>query len=456
MDFSIIVMILAAAMLLGNLVLSIIGDKRMQFAFNCAVLLALHFSFIYLISTGANEVILNTFSINSFSLFFGLMFTLSLLLVNLIAFTYSENYGDFALISSFALLGMYVVSSAISLITIFIGLELSSLPVVFIILLSKKGLEAAAKLFIMAAVSIAILSFAIVIVYGNTNSFALHSYSQTTLMSFAALLFIAALGFEASIFPFNVLIPDIYTGSSAYVNAMLGGINKKVGFVALMQVLIIIFIASKPIFIFVAVLSVLTMFYGNIVALMQRNTKRMLAYSSISQAGYMLIGIAVANDAGIAATIFQIFSHMFIFIGILAIIAILESKNRNEIDDMIGLSGESSFLAFAMSVFMLSLIGLPFTTGFIGKFLLFISAINANLVWLAIFGIINTALSVFYYARVIMAMYANKEGAHPIAIGQFTQIVIVVCLIITILFGIFPQTIIGLANSAAAFLYPPA
>jgi NADH:ubiquinone oxidoreductase subunit 2 (subunit N) len=121
---------------------------------------------------------------------------------------------------------------------------------------------------------------------------------------------------------------------------------------------------------------------------------------------------------------------------------------------VIGLSGENNFAAFAMTLFMLSLIGLPLTSGFIGKFLLFISAVNANLVWLAVFGIINTAISVFYYARVIMAMYASKEGARPLAMGRSVQIVVIVCVVITVLFGIFPQPIIGLANSAAGFFYP--
>lgn len=454
MDFTYVILGIGAVMLLGNLLLRLANSKKVQFAFNFMLLSMLALGFGYLLYSGTNEVFLNTFLINPFSLLFGILFTFSMILVNVLAFSYSDNYSDFSLISTFSLLGMFVVSSSVSLITIFLGLELSTLPMVFIILLSRKGLEAAAKLFIMSAIAMAILSFAIVLTFGATNSFALKSYSQSTIMTFASLLFIAAIGFEASIFPFNVLIPDIYTGSSAYITAMLGGVNKKVGFVALMQVAILLFIASKPLFIFVAVLSVLTMFYGNIVALMQRNTKRMLAYSSISQAGYMLIGIAVSTPSGIAATIFQIFSHMFIFIGMLGIIALLEHRNKAEIDDLIGLSSENRLAAFALSLFMLSLIGLPLTTGFVGKFLLFLSAVNAGLVWLAIIGIINTAISVFYYARAIIAMYTNKEGAKPMPMGNGLAFVVVICIAITIIFGIYPEPIMALANGAAGFLIP--
>jgi NADH-quinone oxidoreductase subunit N len=236
---------------------------------------------------------------------------------------------------------------------------------------------------------------------------------------------------------------------------MLGGVNKKVGLVALIQVLILVFITDKQLFIFVAVLSVLTMTYGNVVALVQRNTKRMLAYSSISQAGYIMIGIAVATPQGIAASLFQIFSHMFIFIGMMGIIAMLEKKDRNEIDELIGLSGENKYAAFALSLFMLSLIGMPFTTGFIGKFLLFLSAINANLVWLAVIGIINSVVSIFYYVRAIMAMYTEKEGGRPIRMERALAFAVFMCVVITIVFGIYPQPMINLANGAAGFLFPP-
>ncbi|MCL4364942.1 MAG: NADH-quinone oxidoreductase subunit N [Candidatus Marsarchaeota archaeon] len=443
---------LSAIMIIGNLAIRIAGGKRLQFAFNLIlpVLLLVNMGIIY--AFGISGLFFGAFTINPFSLLFSGLFTLGLLTVTLIAFGYSDEYQDFAVIIAFALIGMYAVSMSSSLITIFLGLELSSIPMVFAVLLSRRGIEAAAKLFIMSSIAISVLSFAIVLLYGSSNSLALTSYPHSAVVAFAALLFIAALGFEASIFPFNVLIPDVYTGSSAYITGMLGGINKKVGFVALMQVLILVFITDSKLFLIVAALSVLTMFYGNIVALMQRNTKRMLAYSSISQAGYILIGIATATAAGIAASIFQIFSHMFIFIGMLGVVALLESRNRNGIDELIGLNGENRFAAFAMALFMLSLIGLPLTTGFVGKFLIFLSAVNSGLLWLAIIGILNSIISVLYYARAIMAMYTGKAGGNPIIMGKPLLAALILCVAVTIVFGIYPQPIIGLANSAAGYL----
>ena len=248
-------------------------------------------------------------------------------------------------------------------------------------------------------------------------------------------------------------MPDVYTGAPAYLTGMLGGVSKKLGFAVLMQVLILVFISDKQLFLVVAVLSMLTMFYGNIVALIQKNTKRMLAYSSISQAGYILIGVAVADQSGIAASLFQIFAHMFLFIGIMAIIAMLEKSNRNEIDDIIGLNNENRYAAFALALFMLSLIGLPFTTGFIGKLLLFLSAINGGLAWLAIIGIINTAISVFYYSKVIIAMYTEREGGRPIYMNKSIAITVLVCVVVTIAFGIYPQPMISLVNGASAYLF---
>ncbi|MHB1830639.1 MAG: NADH-quinone oxidoreductase subunit N [Candidatus Micrarchaeaceae archaeon] len=446
--------VLASLFVLLNLISKVLGSRRNEhLVLNVTILLLILGDILVLLISGYSGLFAGVFSANPFSLFMASIFTIGLLLVNLIAFNYSENYVDFAVIGAFALIGMYVVSSATSLITIFLGLELASIPMVFAILLSKRNIEAAAKLFIMASIAIAVISFAIVLVYGASNSFALKSYSQGTLIAFAGLLFIAALGFEASIFPFNVLIPDVYSGSSAYVTAMLGGMNKKVGFAALIQILILVFIADKQLFIIVAILSVLTMTYGNIVALMQKNLKRMLAYSSISQAGYILIGIAAATPQGISASLFQIFSHMFLFIGLMAIVALLEKRNRTGIDDLIGLRSENSYLAIALAIFMLSLLGLPFTTGFIGKLLLFLSAINANLVWLAIIGIINSVISIFYYIRAISAAYTEKEGGRQIRMDKTIAAVVFICLFITIAFGIYPQPIISLTNNAAAFLY---
>lgn len=442
---------LVALLCAGNLAFRMSSKKRQHLIFNLAVMLLLMASICIL--SIAQSLYFNVISVNPFSIFFFLIFTIAIFLLNLLAYARSRDYGNFAILASFALAGMYLVASSTTLVTIFLGLELMSIPSAFMILLSRRdALEAATKFFIMASIAIALLSLAIVLVYGSTNSLSLTNQPPSDLLYFALVLFIASLGFEGSVFPFNVLLPDVYQGSAAYVTAMLGGVNKKVGLMALMQVLILIFLMDRTAFIMVAALSVITMFYGNMVALVQTNFKRMLAYSSISQAGYILIGIAVATQAGIGASIFQIFAHMFIFIGAMSMVAWLESRDRNEINDLIGLYKENRFCAIALTIFLLSLVGLPFTTGFFGKFLLILSAVNANLVWLALFGIINSMISIFYYAKVITAMYTEKVGSYRSQLDSLTLVVVIVCLAVTIVFGIYPQPIVQLANGAAGFL----
>ncbi|MEM0148676.1 MAG: NADH-quinone oxidoreductase subunit N [Candidatus Micrarchaeaceae archaeon] len=444
-------MVTLAILLFGSIVMRFATPKY-QIAFNIALLAALSAEICISISLGTSGTYFNSVSVNPFSLFFMLLFSVSMLLVNLIVYG-SAEYKDFALLSDFALLGMYLVAFANSLVTILIGLELISLPTVFILLLNRRGLEAATKFFVMSSISVATLSFAIVLFYGSTGSIALSGHPESTLLIFASILFIASIGFEASIFPFNMWVPDVYQGAEANITAMLGGVNKKAGFVALMQVLILAFISFGIIFSFVvSILAAATMFFGNLAALSQERMKRLMAYSSISQAGYILIGIAAASKIGIEASAFQIFSHMFAFIGVLAIISWLEARGRTSIDDFIGLGNENRLAAIAISVFLLSLMGIPFTAGFIGKFLLFSSAISANMAWLAIVGIINTVISVYYYGKVLIAVYTGKKDARAIRMERGTAVAVAICFAAIVVFGIYPMPIISLASNAASFL----
>lgn len=444
---------IAGILLLGNLVLRIVGEKKQQFAYNVALLIALAGAVLFETLGTSVHYILGALILTPFSDFFMLIFAVGMILVNLLAFTYSENYGDFAILSNFALAGMYLISLSASLLTIFIGLELASLPVVFIILLSKRSIEAATKFFIMTSIAVALLSFAIVLFYGGTGSLLLNQAVKTPLLLFSAILFIVSLGIDSSLFPFNLLIPDVYEGSPAYATSLLGGLSKKAGFAALIQVVILLFFTFRSAFDFIIILAVATMFYGNLAAIMQTNLKRMLAYSSISQAGYILIGLAVGTPAGITGSLFQIFSHMFAFIGLLGIVAWLESKNRTRIEDLAGLSSENRFVAFSMALLMLALAGLPLTAGFIGKFLIFLSAVNSGLIWLAIVGIINSVISVFYYSRPIISAYTNKEGTKPISVKKPVYVAIAATLVITVAFGIYPQPIISMATHAASYLF---
>jgi NADH-quinone oxidoreductase subunit N len=442
-----------AAFVAGNIALLAFYRKRAQFALNNALIMFFVAALSYIYARGYFSVYFGFISLNPFSVLFMLIFSIGLLLANMLYYSFADDYCELAMLGSISLIGMYTVAGSTSMVTVFLGLELVSMPMVFSVLLAKRSLEAAAKLFIMASVSIALFSFAMALAYGGSGSLALSTNSYSSLLLFAVVLFIAALGFETSVFPFNVLIPDVYEGAPAYLTGTMGGINKTAGFIALVQILILVFITYRSAFIAVAVLAVLTMFYGNIAALMQKNMKRLLAYSSISQAGYILIGIATYTAGGISGALFQVFAHMFIFIGMLAIIAWLESSNRTDIKDLVGLGSENRFAAFALSLFMLSLIGLPFTTGFIGKLLIFLSAAGSGLLWLAVLGIINSIISVYYYARPMIAIYSHSSHHKKASMPVYAAMVVAICLVITLVFGIYPQPVINLVTGAAAHLF---
>jgi len=446
---------LCALLVFFNLVGAVGKRTKMQFGSTMLFLALIIASIVWMIINNPNYVALGTLHIDAFSLFFALIFTFGLMLVNILGYARDIHYSNFALLGSFALMGMYLVAFATSLVSIFIGLELMSIPTIFAILLSKRvAIEASVKLFILASVAIALFSFAMVLVYGATGSVALIAPATAgNLMLVALGMIIAALGFEAALFPFNLWVPDVYQGASTYVTAMIGGINKKVGFLALIEVLFLLFAADMAVFVpIMYALAIITMLYGNIAALAQRNVKRMLAYSSIAQAGYIAIGLAVASSYSLSASLFQIFAHMIMFIGAIAVVLFMESKNRNEISDYIGLHKESSIAAFCLTIMMLSLIGTPLTMGFIGKFLLFSSAIYAGALILALFGILNSVISVYYYFKVITAMYSSKSGAQHLRVKGNVLFVIVLCTLLVMVFGVYPDLIMGLASSAAALI----
>ncbi|MCL5427856.1 MAG: NADH-quinone oxidoreductase subunit N [Candidatus Marsarchaeota archaeon] len=444
---------LLAALVLGNIALLAAYKKEWQFALNGIVLLLLVILVSYLYASGQDSVYLGLVSVNSFSMFFMLLFAIGMILANALYYEFAEDYCELAMLGALMLVGMYLVSGATTLVTLFLGLELVSMPMVFSVLLARRSLESAVKLFIMASVSIALFSFAMALALGGAGTLDLGQSAHTYLMVFVAIIFIASMGFETSIFPFNVLIPDVYEGAPAYLTGTMGGMSKTAGFAALLQILILVFITYRSAFLVVAVLSVFTMLYGNIAALAQKNLKRLLAYSSISQAGYILIGIATYAPDGIAGALFQVFAHAIIFIGMFAIVAWLETRNKHTIDDIAGLARENRLAAFALTLFMLSLIGLPFTTGFIGKLLIFLSAVNNGLLWLALLGIINSIISIYYYAKPIISMYALEERKRKARMPVRAAMVVVFCLLLTVAVGVYPQPVITLVGAAAAHLF---
>ncbi len=421
---------------------------------------------IYAFLAGVDVTVFTIFHLYSFSEFFLGLFAFALLLINALSYEHYPNFTRFLLFFSFAIVGMFVVAMANSLVTILLGLELMTLPTAFMIMTSgRHHIEAAVKLFILSAIAIGALSFAIALLFPYDLQLTLSPVSAISLFTGATaasgnyllilsiILVAAAMGFEVAAFPFNLWVPDVYQGAPGNVTALLAGINKKVAFVALMEIFFVVFIQFKPIFSPILVLlSIATMFYGNILALVQTNVKRLLAYSSISQAGYILIGLAVATQFGIEASILQIVAHLFMVIGAFAIVLWLESNNLRTLDDYNALGSRNRFAAISLAILMLSMAGVPPLIGFIGKFLVFSSAIDSQtLLYLAVFGIINSFISIYYYAKVIDRMYSGKSH-DMLAMGKYTYAVVVIALAATILLGLYPGPLISAATVASKAL----
>lgn len=449
-----ILLFLGMALVILNTILVIV-NRRLEFPYTILMMALMEMVLLYMLYSNTIGAALSIFVVNPFSLFFAALLTVGVLLVNLLGYEHTSHYSNFALLSSVALIGMYLVAFANSLVSVFIGLEMVSMPTIFAILLSKRvAIEASVKMFVLSAVSVALFSFGMVLVYGATGTALLSNNTGVGyLMLLAMVILIAAIGFEASLFPFNLWIPDVYQGATTYVTAMLGGVNKKVGFLALMQVLLILFIPYKSQFTMIMyVVAILTMFYGNLAALAQKSVKRLMAYSSIAQAGYIVIGLAVSTAYSIEAMLFQIAIHMLMFIGAMGVILFMENKNRNEINDYIGMYKENGILAACFAVIIISLIGTPFTAGFIGKFLLFSSAVYSGLFLLALFGILNSIISVYYYLKIIAAMYTNKVGSDYIKAHWNVVATVVLCTFLIILFGVYPNILIELSKVASMYI----
>ncbi len=436
-----------AAMFVLNSVARILGNKKIELAISLIFTSLISAVIALMLSEGYSGIHAQFIKLNEFSLLLSLAVSLGMILIHLISFRERE-YADFSILSMFSFIGMLLVIMSNSIVTIFIGLALLTVPTVFSLFLNSKWVEAGVKYFIVTALSAGLFAFGAAMLFASSGSLQIAEQSYDIGNFVAFLLLFASIAIESGIFPFNLWVPDVYQKSPAFITSMLGGLNKKIGLIALIFVSLIIFpYASKGM---LAIFSILTMFYGNIAALVQKNVKRMLAYSSISQVGYILIGLSTLSNYGIASSIYQIFSHMFAFIGLFAIVMLMEAQGRHEISDYVGLNKENKIAAFTVAIMLLSMIGMPFTAGFIGKFMLFSSAVASNMAWLAIIGIINTVISVYYYAKLIIAVYTNKAEARPIIISPSLATAAVISLVIVLILGIYPSLLFGLAQGAAS------
>lgn len=428
--------------------------------------------------------------VNIFALFFKAIFIIVGIIVVFASLSYIKdeepNQGEYYSLLLLAILGMSLLASSNDLITLFISLELASLSSYALVSFRKKdekGTESAMKFYIIGALSSAILLYGISLAYGvsgTTNISEISNklnlnYESTTFL--AIVFLIAGFGFKIAVVPFHMWAPDVYEGAPTTITTFLATASKKMGFVALFKVFIIGLIAVKGNWTFLfGLLAVITMIVGNIIAISQNSVKRMLAYSSIAQAGYILITVAVVGSVGygvgvsnlgnqasefaVAGGLLHILTHVFMKGGAFIVVAILSLYYIEKYEDYAGLYKKSPFVAISMGIFMLSLTGIPPFAGFVSKFVLFSSAVYGSqingsewLIWLAILGVINSALSLYYYARIIKYMFVEKtKDEKEIKIPYGLMIALLICVVGTILIGIFPELVIRTAMESARVL----
>jgi NADH-quinone oxidoreductase subunit N len=369
-------------------------------------------------------------------------------------------HGEFFALILFATAGMGVMASAQELITAFVGLEVSSISSYILASYRRdnpRSNEAAMKYFLLGSFATAFFLYGVALVYGACGTTFLPKIdagaAQTTLLSLGLALVFVGLAFKVASAPFQLWTPDVYEGAPAPVTALLSTGPKAAAFAFFLRILMTVEHANTLWFWAIWASAALTMFIGNISAAVQTSVKRMLAYSSVAHAGYILVGFAARNTIGIAAVLFYLAAYALMKVGAFTMLAWLggAGEEHMELDDYAGLAKTRPITAACFSFFLLSLLGLPVTAGFLGKFYIFDAALHAHIVWLVVLLALNTIIGSFYYLRVIVAMYMREPKrefpAGRIPLGVAT--VLTLAAAGTLYLGLFPSRMMAFAVQAA-------
>jgi NADH-quinone oxidoreductase subunit N len=411
---------------------------------------------------------------DAFSAFFHVLIAgivLATLLIFLDAVTpETEGLGELFALIQFGAVGMMLMSSAVELLLVFIALEISSISTYIMAgyrRKSGKSPESALKYFLLGSFATSFFLYGIALIFGATGSTRIDDIAAAVgkavaggpispLLTIGLAMIIVGLGFKVSAAPFHVWTPDVYEGAPSPVVALMSTGPKAAAFAVLLRIAYGALPALHdhwvPILWWLAVLS---MTIGNLGALRQRNVKRMLAYSSIAHAGYILVAFTALSPEGIAAASFYAVSYAAMNVGIFAIISHTGGydDHLSLIDDYRGLAYASPLLAGAMAFFLISLIGIPFTGGFFGKFYVFSAALHSGMVWLTIIGLINSGIAAYYYLRVVASIYSQPSGASPVMAVSRPSFALLLAVFLTaattLILGIVPGNVLSAARAAA-------
>lgn len=401
--------------------------------------------------------------VDNYALFFKQLFILATAFTMLFASDYVQSVlryrGEFYALLLLALLGMCVLASATDFLTAFLGLELMTIS--FYVLTGarmgdKDSSEAAVKYLIVGSVSTAVLLYGISLVYGAAGSIQFFEVCRSPQLFFplgiaGITLVLIGFFFKLSVIPFHMWAPDVYQGAPAPVTAMLAMGSKAAGLAAMMRVLFVAFpmlgLYWLPL---LAVLCALCMVFGNIMAMRQKDVKRMLAYSSIAQAGYMMVGVVAADVAGMKAVMFYAMLYVFANAGAFAALAVVEDqKGDTSHRALSGLAQSAPVLAAVMTISLLSMAGIPPTAGFAGKLYLFTAVVDQGFLWLAFVGFVMSMISVYYYLLVAKAMYLGRWDGSKLEISGAVRAAVVLSVLATVVVGVWPEKLAEITNLAA-------
>jgi len=412
----------------------------------------------------------NMIEVDAFSIFFHFVIIAVTAVVILTSYEYMEvqeiHAGEYYGLILFGAVGMCLMSAAMELVLVFIALEISSISTYILAGFRRRAAissESSIKYFLLGSFATAFFLYGVALMFGATGSTSiqdignvLRSVQVPALAYIGVALMFVGLGFKVAAAPFHVWTPDVYEGAPAPVVGFMSTAPKAAAFAVLLRIM---FEAQAPGRIWLIwVVAALSMTIGNLGALVQQNVKRLLAYSSIAHAGYMLVAIAALPSNGIPAVMFYIASYAAMNVGAFAVVSHLARAGERyvSVDDYSGLGARSPMLAATLTVFLLSLIGIPVTAGFFAKFYVFSAALQANLVGLVIIGVINSAVASYYYLRVIVVMYMrDAREAVPISpVPTALGVALAISVVATIYLGVLPGRVLDYAaRTSAAWLH---
>jgi len=411
--------------------------------------------------------------VDNFTVFFNTLFLATAILVVLMAPAYLKEralpFGEFYCLLSFAVLGMMFTAASTDLITLFVSIELMVISVYILAGLArreKRSNEACLKYFLLGAFASAILVYGMSWLYGvsgQTNLAKIAAFVQRTNLSDPLLLIsigilAVGIGFKVALVPFHAWTPDAYEGAPTPATAFMSVGPKAAAFAALLRIFVTALGPAQPDYsLLFGALAAATMTLGNLVAIQQNNIKRMLAYSSIAHSGYIMVGMAAfrngSNDTvnGVTALMFYLFVYTFMTLGAFAIVAYVQAgqAEAETFDDYRALGRRAPLTALAMTIFMLSLTGVPPLAGFMGKVYLILATVNSGMVWLAVIIAVNSAISAYYYLRVVVVMYMNDTTERvPLYRSPFIHTMLAFSALATFFFGVFANQFMAFAQGA--------